>query len=150
MNPLLAEGFEQSDRKAGMPVLPMLSDRSSGLGASANAPRVKEDRTRFPFFHFRSKGLTGWTRRVFHIADWNPRQGIAFVAVQQKKHGAGMSRENAANYRLHAADSAELAQRISDPKGRLSLLEMSRMWLRLAALAEAEQSAAALGESEPR
>ena len=72
------------------------------------------------------------------IADWNPRQGIAFVAVHQKEaSGAGVPRERAATYRLHAAHCTELAQRISDPKGRLSLLEMSRMWLRLAELCEA-------------
>jgi hypothetical protein len=58
-----------------------------------------------------------------------------------------MSREKAAVYRLHAAHCTELAQRISDPKGRLSLLEMSRMWLRLAELSEAVQSEAAVSDA---
>jgi hypothetical protein len=58
-----------------------------------------------------------------------------------------MSREKAAVYRLHAAHCIELAQRISDPKGRLSLLEMSRMWLRLAELSEAVQSEAAVSDA---
>jgi hypothetical protein len=90
-----------------------------------------------------------WTRRVFphRRKNWNPGQGIALVAVQ--KHGAGMSGEKAAVYRLHAAHCTELAQRISDPKGRLSLLEMSRMWLRLAEMSEAEQSAVAIAETDP-
>ena len=59
-----------------------------------------------------------------------------------------MSRERAATYRLHATHCTDLAQRISDPKGRLSLLEMSRMWLRLAELTEAEQSAVAIAETD--
>jgi hypothetical protein len=60
-----------------------------------------------------------------------------------------MSRERAAVYRLHAERCSELAQTISDPKGRLSLLEMSRMWLRLAEMIEAEQSAVAVAETDP-
>ena len=59
-----------------------------------------------------------------------------------------MSRERATVYRLHAAHCTELAQRISDPKGRLSLWDMSRMWLRLAELSEAEQSAVAIAETD--
>jgi len=66
----------------------------------------------------------------------------------KRSMGAGMSCEKAAVYRLHAAHCTELAQRISDPKGRLSLWEMSRMWLRLAELSEAEQSAVAIAETD--
>ena len=61
--------------------------------------------------------------------------------------GGLMSHEKAAVYRLHAAHCTELAQRIPDPKGRLSLLEMSRIRLRLAEMTEAQQSAAATVES---
>jgi hypothetical protein len=60
-----------------------------------------------------------------------------------------MSPEKAAVYRLHSAHCTELAQRISDPRGRLTLLEMSRMWLRLAELSEAEQSPVANGKLTP-
>jgi hypothetical protein len=59
-----------------------------------------------------------------------------------------MSHEKAAVYRLHAAHCTELALRIPDPKGRLSLLEMSRIWLRLAEMTEAQHSAAATVESD--
>jgi len=63
---------------------------------------------------------------VFRIADWNPRQCIAFVRSASKEaSGAGMSRDSAATYRLHAAHCAELAQRISDPQARVGLLEMA-------------------------
>jgi hypothetical protein len=77
-------------------------------------------------------------------------EALEFAAVRQEiRRGLGlMSRERAAVYRLHAAHCTELAQTISDPKGRLSLLEMSRMWLRLAEMIEAEQSAAAIAESD--
>jgi hypothetical protein len=44
--------------------------------------------------------------------------------------------ENVAAYRLHAAHCTEIAQRISDPRARATLIEMSIVWLRLAKLAE--------------
>ncbi len=44
--------------------------------------------------------------------------------------------EKLAAYRLHAAHCAEIAQRTSDRERRVSLLKMSRAWLRLAELAE--------------
>ena len=44
--------------------------------------------------------------------------------------------EKVAEYRLHAAHCAEIAQRSSDPDARASLTKMSMAWQRLADLAE--------------
>jgi hypothetical protein len=40
--------------------------------------------------------------------------------------------ELAATYQLHAADCIQIAQRMTDPKSRLSLLAMAQSWLKLA------------------
>ena len=37
-----------------------------------------------------------------------------------------------ATYQLHAANCVEIAQRITDPESRLSLLAMAQSWLKLA------------------
>jgi hypothetical protein len=68
----------------------------------------------------------------------NALKGALWVRVSRK--GCRLSA-------THAAHCIELAQRISDPKGRLSLLEMSRMWLRLAELSETVQSEAAISDA---
>ena len=44
--------------------------------------------------------------------------------------------EFAASYRLHAAHCVDLASRISDAEGRLTLLAMAQSWLALAEQAE--------------
>ena len=51
--------------------------------------------------------------------------------------------EKVAAYRLHAAHCAAIAQRTSDPEARVSLIKMSRAWLRLAELSETNR------ESQP-
>jgi hypothetical protein len=40
--------------------------------------------------------------------------------------------ELVATYQLHAANCVEIAQRITDPESRLSLLAMAQSWLKLA------------------
>ena len=37
-----------------------------------------------------------------------------------------------ATYKLHAANCIEIAQRVTDPNSRLSLLAMAQSWLKLA------------------
>ncbi len=44
--------------------------------------------------------------------------------------------EKIAVYRLYAAECAEIAQKVSDPKQKLVLLNMAHSWLALANLAE--------------
>ncbi len=44
--------------------------------------------------------------------------------------------EKIAVYRLYAAECAEIAQQVSDPKRRLVFLNMANAWLDLAVLAE--------------
>jgi hypothetical protein len=58
---------------------------------------------------------------------WDIVKGDLFVTASVK----------AAAYRLHAAHCTEIAQRISDPQARATLIEMAKVWLRLAKLAEA-------------
>ena len=74
--------------------------------------------------------------------------GAAAIAISRRSTGGQMSRERAATYRLHAAHCSELAQRFSDPQASVGLLEMAAAWLRLAELADAQQSAAAIAETD--
>src|SRR5262249_272813 len=85
----------------------------------------------------------------FSQAARNPQQGIGVCRSAIKEaSGAGCvslrCRHLSAPFRtLHS-----VTQRISDPKVRLSLFEMSRRWLRLAELSEAQQPAVAIAETD--
>ena len=60
-----------------------------------------------------------------------------------------MSREDAACYRLYAANCVEIAQRQSDPERKLFLLRMARGWGTLAdRLEKAEQDGSAGRDSD--
>jgi hypothetical protein len=121
------------DAADGFAVLVRLLSKAKRLNAASRRPGLSSISHRLPL----------WTQTVFRIAELQLRPRHC-ACRSASKDGAGMSREKAAVYRLHAAHCTELPQRNSDPKGRLSLCEMSRAWLRLAELSEAEQSALAI------
>ena len=52
-------------------------------------------------------------------------------------------------YRRYAAECLLIADGITDPENRISLLAMAQAWLRLARRAEEQASANPLGQSPP-
>jgi len=59
------------------------------------------------------------------------------------------SDELVATYQLHAADCIEIAQRMTDPKSRLSLLAMAQSWLKLAEQAVRNSETTLVYETPP-
>jgi hypothetical protein len=53
------------------------------------------------------------------------------------------------DYRAHAAECVRLAQQISDPQSKSSLLDMARAWLALVAQNEKNSTAATLVYETP-
>ena len=57
--------------------------------------------------------------------------------------------ELVATYRLHAANCIEIAQRVTDPESRLSLLAMAQSWLKLAEQAVKNSETTLVYETPP-
>jgi hypothetical protein len=59
------------------------------------------------------------------------------------------SDELVATYKLHAANCIEIAQRITDPESRLSLLAMAQSWIKLAEQAVKNSETVLVYETPP-